>query len=745
MAAGHVDATASRKVELAVGELDSLSVQPCVAVQYLTQLLQGRFSPASLAELIESEPALAAATLALAQQTSTVPVGQRHAVRLVLDRLDADAVRDALLAAKVTAAFEIEFAQDQPPAPARTDLDRHCIATALCAQRLAETAAPDVDPQLAYTAGLLHDLGKLVLQDIMPKSLAAITQQAQATNASLYTVEQNHLGTNHALLGKRLAQRWRLPEEIRHAMWLHHVDAAALAGRFPGARIALLVWAADHLARAAGIGHSGSFDAPALPERIARFTGVPAARQEEIQSELPEEVRRRAELLGLDMPNPTARYCDLIQTIAAQLSSQHTEQANYCRELQTHSGHLTFAQEFQASIDAGVDAIDVAAEFARRWQRYFQTGAVCLYLPTQEAVDVVVVEALGHSRKLVLETPADEPLIPPPIAARFALVPAGNYIDWLVEQLETDFDLGRTRLVPLLARGNAAAVLAFEVNLPGDIDFFADRFETAASMAGVVLDLALARGRAERLAEQLAPVTPLTEAPTAAPAPAPSPTADPVEALAEMAAGIAHELNNPLSVIAGRAQLLAESEPDEQKKDTLEQIREKTGEASGIVDDLMSFAKPSAPRTKKTPIRQIIDEAIELARQKTYVEHVNAQVEAAEDLPEVSVDSGQVVSAVANVIANAIEAYADAMGPVKITAEPTAAGVAVRIADLGCGMDADTARKATHPFYSAKPAGRKRGMGLAYADRLLELNQAALKIESRLEEGTTITITLPAA
>jgi signal transduction histidine kinase len=287
--------------------------------------------------------------------------------------------------------------------------------------------------------------------------------------------------------------------------------------------------------------------------------------------------------------------------------------------------------------------------------------------------------------------------------------------------------------------------LAFEVNLPGDIDFFADRFQTAASMAGVVLDLALARGRAERLAEQLAPIAPLAEAPTSAPAPAPSPTADPVEALAEMAAGIAHELNNPLSVIAGRAQLLAESETNEQKKDTLEQVREKTGEASGIVDDLMSFAEPSPPRPKRTPVRQIIDEAVELARQKTYVEHVNAQIEAAEDLPDVSVDSGQVVSAVANVIANAIEAYADAMGPVKITAEPAAAAVAVRIADLGCGMDADTARKATHPFYSAKPAGRKRGMGLAYADRLITLNGGTLDIQSQLEQGTTITITLPAA
>jgi len=58
-------------------------------------------------------------------------------------------------------------------------------------------------------------------------------------------------------------------------------------------------------------------------------------------------------------------------------------------------------------------------------------------------------------------------------------------------------------------------------------------------------------------------------------------------------------------------------------------------------------------------------------------------------------------------------------------------------------MDDDTVSKATLPFYSAKPAGRKRGMGLAYAARLIELNNGSIKIESRLGEGTTVTVLLP--
>jgi signal transduction histidine kinase len=114
-----------------------------------------------------------------------------------------------------------------------------------------------------------------------------------------------------------------------------------------------------------------------------------------------------------------------------------------------------------------------------------------------------------------------------------------------------------------------------------------------------------------------------------------------------------------------------------------------------------------------------------------------------EEVERVLVDSAQVVSALANVIANAVESYSDAMGPIKITAEPGDRGLRLRVSDLGRGMDEQTLKKATNPFFSAKPAGRKRGMGLAYAARLIRLNRGKLDIESRPDRGTTVTVTLP--
>ncbi|MGE5295346.1 MAG: sensor histidine kinase, partial [Solirubrobacterales bacterium] len=151
-------------------------------------------------------------------------------------------------------------------------------------------------------------------------------------------------------------------------------------------------------------------------------------------------------------------------------------------------------------------------------------------------------------------------------------------------------------------------------------------------------------------------------------------------------------------------------------------------------------------------VRQIIEEAIDLAGRKTGAEHINTQVHVAPEAADVLVDSAQIASALANIIANAVESYADAMGPVKITAEPSApsedptksvGGVTLQICDLGCGMDEATRKKAASPFFSAKPAGRKRGMGLAFASRLIQLNGGVLEIESQSGHGTTVTVVLP--
>jgi signal transduction histidine kinase len=220
---------------------------------------------------------------------------------------------------------------------------------------------------------------------------------------------------------------------------------------------------------------------------------------------------------------------------------------------------------------------------------------------------------------------------------------------------------------------------------------------------------------------------------------------DSLNALAEMAAGAAHELNNPLAVISGRAQFLAEAQTDPETKEILKQICENAREASGIIEDLMSFAEPPQPRATRTDVKKMLDEAVQLASRKMNMEDIDVQIEIAGDIENVLVDSAQIVSAIANVISNAVESYGDQAGPVRITADADESGDPVKLAikDLGCGMDTVTLKKVTQPFFSAKPAGRNRGMGLAYAARFIQLNRGTLNIESEPGSGTTATVCLP--
>ena len=80
---------------------------------------------------------------------------------------------------------------------------------------------------------------------------------------------------------------------------------------------------------------------------------------------------------------------------------------------------------------------------------------------------------------------------------------------------------------------------------------------------------------------------------------------------------------------------------------------------------------------------------------------------------------------------------------IEVSADKANHAVSIQVVDSGRGMDAQTLAKATHPFFSARPAGRKRGMGLAHAQRLIEINHGTLSLASQPDKGTTVTVALP--
>ena len=99
----------------------------------------------------------------------------------------------------------------------------------------------------------------------------------------------------------------------------------------------------------------------------------------------------------------------------------------------------------------------------------------------------------------------------------------------------------------------------------------------------------------------------------------------------------------------------------------MEQIQENANEASEIIEDLMSFAEPPQPRPTETNISQMIEEAKQLASRKANIEKHTIEIEKTEGIKSLLIDSAQIVSAIANIITNAVESYGQSAGPIKIT------------------------------------------------------------------------------
>lgn len=737
----NIDPTVTRQVALAISRLDSLSILPCVGARFFPRLLQPQPSLSALADIIESDPALAARTLSLIHQQGIDFADENFLIHQALDKLSADTIRSAFLPVKVFGAFDA----DSFSVPAKKQLALHCLAVACCAEDIANTTSFQIDSHLAYLAGLLHDIGKLALCQAMPKSLASIAEEAKSQKASIRTIEQKHLGTDHTILGKRLAQKWHLPVQITLAVWLHHSDTAAISQDMPEAKVAQIVQLADSISRQCGIGQSGSYDVPDLMERQqnAEALSISGEQLEQIRQRLGETVAQKAKALGLDIPRPEATCFDAIHSAAVQLADENSKLSLENRRLQTGPGQLNFITEFLRSINSIGSPIEIAENFAVRWQKFYQTGMVCLYLAPSggsQMLEAVVVENLAQSRIVRLNVPANCAVLPKAVANKFAILNAHDHIDWLFEQLDVDFDPGQTKIIPLISDGEAVGAIVFELRYPGDTALFEEQFQSSASIAGSVLEMARVSAERQNFAEQFGQLLSRPRAEQQKAVPDGS-----LEALAEMAAGAAHELNNPLSVISGQAQLLAGSETEPGKKQILKKIQENSREISAIIEELMDFARPQPPRLAQINIKQILDEAIQLAAQKTHREHINVQTEIADDVETVFIDSAQIASAVANVISNSVESYTGSLGPIKVTAVGGESEdyVRLQIADLGCGMDSETLHKATQPFFSARPAGRKRGMGLSYAARLIELNGGSIELESRPGKGTSVTISLP--
>jgi len=213
-------------------------------------------------------------------------------------------------------------------------------------------------------------------------------------------------------------------------------------------------------------------------------------------------------------------------------------------------------------------------------------------------------------------------------------------------------------------------------------------------------------------------------------------------ALGQLAAGIAHEIRNPLTSINILIHSLAQSLPFESpQKEDLKVIEEELRRINEIVDQFLRFAKPAPPHFEKTDFVSIFEEALQLLRPQIEQQHIRVKKKFRR-LPKILMDREQIKQAIFNLLLNAIQAMPKG-GSLVLRSGKSEEGkwASVSIQDSGIGIPPEDMNKLFDPFFSTKESGV--GLGLSIAHRIIDQHCGKMEVESRPGKGTTFTILIP--
>jgi len=221
--------------------------------------------------------------------------------------------------------------------------------------------------------------------------------------------------------------------------------------------------------------------------------------------------------------------------------------------------------------------------------------------------------------------------------------------------------------------------------------------------------------------------------------------ADRLASIGELAAGTAHELNNPLTSVIGFSQLLMERDIPDDIREDMNLIYNEAQRAANVTKNLLAFARKHAPVKQLSQINNIIEDVLKLRAYEHKVNGIEVERQLAPDLPEIRVDYFQMQQVLLNIIINAEHFMTEAhnRGTLTITTKKQNSTVRISIADDGPGISPENLRRIFDPFFTTKEAGKGTGLGLSICHGIVAEHGGQIYARNQQGKGATIFIELP--
>jgi PAS domain S-box-containing protein len=228
--------------------------------------------------------------------------------------------------------------------------------------------------------------------------------------------------------------------------------------------------------------------------------------------------------------------------------------------------------------------------------------------------------------------------------------------------------------------------------------------------------------------------------------------AEKMSSIGLLAAGVAHEINNPLTSVAGYAEALLRrfrEDPEMAEDQRLEDFPKYLGviikesyRCKGIIDCLLSFSRKSDGSAEQVNINTILQEVLELVRHKSRYEKVEIREAFQPDLPLIKADAAGLRQVFMNLLINAHQAIKGS-GFVEISTRANSSEVVIQVRDSGCGIAPDHLDRIWDPFFTTKSVGQGLGLGLAVTYNIIKKQGGEIQVESKEGQGSKFTVRLP--
>ena len=216
-------------------------------------------------------------------------------------------------------------------------------------------------------------------------------------------------------------------------------------------------------------------------------------------------------------------------------------------------------------------------------------------------------------------------------------------------------------------------------------------------------------------------------------------------AIGELAANIAHEINNPLTSVLGFASYLAEQvAPGQPMREELDLIQEEAGRARDIVRDLLHFSRQREFIPQITDLNTVLEQTLSMVRRQGALDAISLREEYAPGLAPVEIDVPRIKQVFLNLSNNAVYVMKDRGGSLTIRSQASGAMVQVEVTDTGTGIAPEHLDRIFEPFFTTKPEVSGTGLGLSVSLGIVQSHGGTIEVKSQLGKGSTFTVKLPA-